>query len=95
MFTVVVVYFGVLVCCLCSMDEMLIRFSLVSDRWMTIPTPPLEPMNDSAATGCTTLLWYVLHCFGYMGLLAYRGRPYRQFGLGVLQGPCGHSGSPH
>jgi hypothetical protein len=29
-----------------------------------------------------TLLWDVLHCFGYMGILAYRGRPYHQFGLG-------------
>jgi hypothetical protein len=30
-FAVVVGYFGVLVCCPCSMDEMLIRFSLVFD----------------------------------------------------------------
>jgi hypothetical protein len=47
--------FGVLVCCLCSMDEMLIRFSLVFDRWMTTPTPPLELTDDSIAIGCTAL----------------------------------------
>jgi hypothetical protein len=29
-----------------------------------------------------TLLWDVLHRFGYTGLAAYRGRPYRQFRLG-------------
>jgi hypothetical protein len=29
-----------------------------------------------------TLLWDVLHHFSYMGLPAYRGHPYRQFGLG-------------
>jgi hypothetical protein len=32
--------------------------------------------------GFPTLLWDVLHRFGYTGLLTYRGRPYRQFGLG-------------
>jgi hypothetical protein len=32
--------------------------------------------------GFPTLLRDVLHRFGYMGLPAYRGRPYRQFGLG-------------
>jgi hypothetical protein len=46
--------FGVLVCCLCSMDEMLIRFSLVFDKWMTTPTPPSEPMDGSVRMGCTT-----------------------------------------
>jgi hypothetical protein len=30
----------------------------------------------------STLLQDVLHCFGYMGLPAYHGRPYHQFGLG-------------
>jgi hypothetical protein len=35
------------------MDEMLIHFSLVFDRWMTTPTSPLELMNGSVATGCT------------------------------------------
>jgi hypothetical protein len=45
--------FRVLVCCLCSMDGMLIRFSLVFNRWMTTPTPPLEPMDGSVVTGCT------------------------------------------
>jgi hypothetical protein len=29
-----------------------------------------------------TLLSNVLHCFGYTGIPAYRGRPYHQFGLG-------------
>jgi hypothetical protein len=32
--------------------------------------------------GFPTLLWDVLHRFGYTGLPAYRGRPYHQFGLG-------------
>jgi hypothetical protein len=45
--------FWSLVCCLCSMDEMLIRFFLVFDRWMTTPTPPLEPTDGSVVTGCT------------------------------------------
>jgi hypothetical protein len=31
--------------------------------------------------GFPTLLWDVLHRFGYTGLPAYRGRSYRQFGL--------------
>jgi hypothetical protein len=47
--------FGVLVCCLYLMDEMLIHFSLVFDRWMTTPMPPSEPTDGSVATGCTTL----------------------------------------
>jgi hypothetical protein len=64
------------------MDEMLIRFSLVFDRWMTTPMSPLEPTDGSVVTGCTTLLRDVLHRFGYMGLSAYHGRLYRQFGLG-------------
>jgi hypothetical protein len=36
------------------MDEILIRFSFVFDRWMTIPKPPWEPTDGSIATGCTT-----------------------------------------
>jgi hypothetical protein len=32
--------------------------------------------------GFPTLLWDMLHCFGYAGLPAYRGLAYRQFGLG-------------
>jgi hypothetical protein len=28
-------------------------FSLVFDRWMTTPTPPLESTNGSVVTGCT------------------------------------------
>jgi hypothetical protein len=34
------------------MDEMLIRFSLISIRWMTTPTPPLESTDGSVAMGC-------------------------------------------
>jgi hypothetical protein len=45
--------FRVLVCCLYLMDEMLIRFSLVFDRWTTTPMPPSEPMDGSIAMGCT------------------------------------------
>jgi hypothetical protein len=48
-----VVYFGVLVCYLCSMDEILIHFSIVFDIWMTTPTPPWEPMDGSVVTDCT------------------------------------------
>jgi hypothetical protein len=54
--------FGVFICCLHSMDEMLIRFSLVFDRWMTTPTPPLEPTDGSVVTGCTAPSF--LPCFG-------------------------------
>jgi hypothetical protein len=32
--------------------------------------------------GFPTLLWDMLHRFGYTGIPEYRGRPYRQFGLG-------------
>jgi hypothetical protein len=68
------------------MDEMLIRFSLIFDRWMTTPTPPLEPTDGSVVTGhrpgFPTLLRDVLHCFGYTGFPAYHGRLYRQLGLG-------------
>jgi hypothetical protein len=42
-----------LVCCLCSMDEMLIRFSFVFDRWTTTPTPPSKPTDGSIMMGCT------------------------------------------
>jgi hypothetical protein len=35
------------------MDEMLILFSLVFDRWTTTPTPPMEPTDDSVVTGYT------------------------------------------
>jgi hypothetical protein len=40
---------GVLVYCLCSMDEMLIRFSFVFDRWMTTSTPPSKSMDGTVA----------------------------------------------
>jgi hypothetical protein len=36
------------------MDEMLICFSFIFDRWMTIPMPPSEPTDGSVAMGCTT-----------------------------------------
>jgi hypothetical protein len=52
-FAVVVGYFGVLVCCPCSMNEMLIHFSFVFDKWMTTPMPPLEPTDGSVVMGCT------------------------------------------
>jgi hypothetical protein len=35
--------------------------------------------------GFPTLLWDVLHRFGYTGLPAYHGRPYHQFGLGCCK----------
>jgi hypothetical protein len=31
--------------------------------------------------GFSTLLQDMLHCFGYIGIPVYRGRPYHQFGL--------------
>jgi hypothetical protein len=92
-------YFGVLVCFLCSMDEMLIRFSLVFDRWMTTPMAPLEPTDGSLVTGCTALGFPP--CFRTCcTALATRGFPRTvavrtSVRARVLQGPCGHSGSPH
>jgi hypothetical protein len=89
--------FGVLVCYLCSMDEMLIHFSLVFHRWMTTPTPPTEPTDGSIVTGCTTPVFPP--CSGmWCTTLATYGFPRtmatRTVSLGwVLQGPCGHSGS--
>jgi hypothetical protein len=53
--------FGVLVCCICSMDEILIHFSLIFDRWTTTPTPPLEPMDGSVVMGCTAPVFP--HCY--------------------------------
>jgi hypothetical protein len=51
-----------LVCCLCSMDEILTRLSLVFDRWTTTPTPPTEPTDGFIAMGCTVLAF--LPCSG-------------------------------
>jgi hypothetical protein len=85
-FVVVMVYFGVLVYCLCSTDEILICFSLVFDRWMTTPMSPLEPMDGSVLAGCTTPGFPP--CFG-MCCTASVTR------AGALQGPRGHLGSPH
>jgi hypothetical protein len=66
--------FGVLVCCLCSMDEMLIRFSLIFDRWATTPMPPSEPTDGSVVTGCTALIFPP--CFGMCcTILATQGFP--------------------
>jgi hypothetical protein len=45
--------FGILVYCLYSMDEILIRFSLIFDRWTTTPTPPSELTNHFIVMGCT------------------------------------------
>jgi hypothetical protein len=45
--------FGVLVCCLGSMDEILISFSFVLNRWMTTPMPFSEPTDGTIAMGCT------------------------------------------
>jgi hypothetical protein len=42
--------FGVLVCCLCSMDEIFIHFFRVFDIWITNPTPPSEPTDGSVVT---------------------------------------------
>jgi hypothetical protein len=42
-----------LVCCLYSMDEMLIHFSFVFDRWTTTLTPPSELTDGFVAMGCT------------------------------------------
>jgi hypothetical protein len=39
------------------MDEMLIHFSLIFDRWMTTPTPSSEPTDGSCATCCTALVF--------------------------------------
>jgi hypothetical protein len=36
-----------------SMQEMLIRFSFIFNRWTTTPTPPLELTDGFVATGCT------------------------------------------
>jgi hypothetical protein len=98
-FAIVVVYFGVLVCSLCSMDEMLIRFSLVCDRWMTTPMPHFEPMDGSVMTGCTAPGF--LPCSRRVAPLRLHGAsrvsrpPIPSVRDGVLQGPCGHSSSPH
>jgi hypothetical protein len=75
--------FGVLICCLYSMDEMLIHFSLVFDRWTTTPMPPSEPTNGSVVMGCTTIFSHLTPgCaapFWLHGDPTYRGHPYCQF----------------
>jgi hypothetical protein len=91
--------FGVLVCCLCSMDEMLIRFSLVFDRWTTTHMPPSEPTDGSVVTGCTAPIFPP--CSGTCcTVLATRDPrvpwpPIPSVRVWAQQGPCGHSGSPH
>jgi hypothetical protein len=81
------------------MDEMLIHFSLISDRWMTTPTPPWALTDGSVAMGCTApgshpasgrvaLLW--LHEASHVSW-----PPVPSVQTKALQGPCGHSGSPH
>jgi hypothetical protein len=49
-------------------------FTLEADGWFRC--------DGLHCPGFPTLLRDVLHCFGYTGLPAYHGRPYRQFGLG-------------
>jgi hypothetical protein len=51
--------------------------TLGADRWFRC--------DRLHRTGFPTLLRDVLHCFGYTGLPAYRGRPYRQFRLGCCK----------
>ena len=91
--------FGVLVCCLCSMDEILIRFSLVFDRWMITPTPPLEPMDGSVVMGCTAQVSHPAS--GRVALVRLHGAshvswpPIPSVQARALQCPCGHYGSPH
>jgi hypothetical protein len=48
--------------------------TLEADRWFRC--------DRLHRLGFPTLLRDVLHRFGYTGLPAYRGHPYRQFGLG-------------
>jgi hypothetical protein len=69
------------------MDEMLICFSLVFNRWDDYPYASLRAdrcfrCNGLDRPGFPTLLWDVLHRFGYTGIPAYRGHTYHQFGLG-------------
>jgi hypothetical protein len=68
------------------MDEMLFHFSLVFDKWITIPTPPSEPMDGSVVTGCTTPVFHPapgrVAPLCYTGIPMYHGCPYRQFRLG-------------
>jgi hypothetical protein len=85
-------------CCLCSMDEMLIHFFLVFNRWMTTPTPPLELTDGSIVTGCTApgfppcsrACCTASATQGYLCITDAR-----TISLGwALQGPCGHFGPP-
>jgi hypothetical protein len=65
---------------------MLIHCSLVFKRWMTTPTPPLEPTDGSVVTDCTA--WVSHPAPGRVAPLRLYGaphvpcRPYCQFGLG-------------
>jgi hypothetical protein len=91
--------FGVLVCCLCSMNEMLIHFSLVFDRWMTTSTPPSKPTDGSVVMVCTAPVFPPCSRTCYTAL-ATRG-PHISWSsipsvrAWALQGPRGHSSSPH
>jgi hypothetical protein len=84
-FAVVVVYFGVLVCCLYSMDEMLIVspvFRLMDDYpYATLGADGWFRCDGMHRPGFPTLLRDVLHRFGYTGLPACHSYPYHQFGL--------------
>jgi hypothetical protein len=72
------------------MDEMLIFFSLVFNRWRITPTPPSELMDDFVVVGCTVPVFP--SCSGTCctalatrGPPTYRGRPYRHFRLGCCK----------
>jgi hypothetical protein len=81
------------------MDEILIRFSPVLDRWMTTPTPPLELTDGSVAMGCTAPGSHLpprrVAPFWLHGASRVPWPPVLLVRAGAMQGPCGHSGSPH
>jgi hypothetical protein len=72
--------------CLCSMDEMLIHFSLFLQMddypYATLGADGWFRYDGLHRPDFPTLLQNVLHHFGYMGTPAYRGCPYHQFRLG-------------
>jgi hypothetical protein len=87
----VVVYLEFWVCCLCSMDEVLIHFSLVFDRWTTIPTPPLELTDGSVVTSCTAPIFPP--CSGACcTILATQGPPHTMV-IRIVSSGLGDAGS--
>jgi hypothetical protein len=85
--------FGVLVCSLYSMDEMLICFSFGFDRWTTTPMPPSEPTDGSVVTGWTAPVFPPCSEMCYTAL-AMRGLPRTvvartvSLGLGTTRSMC-------